>query len=192
MFLRLLALSLCPCFIDRNYIFSRRVALYMLDYFFIINTIRYTTHVTICRRMTTVEIDLLIDNARIITMDDSRPQASSLGVWNGFIIGLDEQLNTCKARNRIDARNAVITPGFYDVHNHMAAFGQRLQEIDAGAFNSLDELYEEIYRRATSSKEEWITGSGYDQTKLGAHPRRVDLDRAGLGKKVLLTHRTSH
>src|SRR5699024_1012761 len=106
--------------------------------------------------------------------------------------GLDEELANCTASKRIDARGAVITPGFYDVHNHMAAFGQRLQEIDASKFNTLDELYSAIKTRAESTDDEWITGSGYDQVKLGKHPRREDLDRAAMGKKVMLIHRTSH
>ena len=135
---------------------------------------------------------MIISNARIITMDEHRPLARTIGVWHGLIVGLDEELSNCTASTHIDARGAVITPGFYDVHNHMAAFGQRLQEIDASKFDSLEELYSAIKARADSTDDEWITGSGYDQVKLGKHPRREDLDRAAMGKKVMLIHRTSH
>src|SRR5699024_4439134 len=98
----------------------------------------------------------------------------------------------CRAQRYIDAKRAVITPGFYDVHNHMAAYGQRLQEIDVSQFDTLDDLYAEVQVRAETTEDEWITGSGYDQTQLGAHPTRIKLDRAAPGKKVMLIHRTSH
>lgn len=125
-------------------------------------------------------------------MDETRPYASKLGVWNGFIFGLDEEIEGCRAHRYVDAKRAVITPGFYDVHNHMAAYGQRLQEIDVSQFDNLDDLYAEVRARAEATEDEWITGSGYDQTQLGAHPTRIDLDRAASGKKVMLIHRTSH
>lgn len=126
-------------------------------------------------------------------MDDDRPTADSLGVWNGLIAGLDEELVGLEAEKTIDARGATITPGFHDVHNHMASFGQRLTGIDASTFRTLDELYSAVATRARDyPDEEWITGSGYDQTVLGRHPEREKLDAAGQGRKVMLIHRTSH
>ncbi|MEV8150957.1 amidohydrolase [Arthrobacter sp. NPDC080073] len=140
-----------------------------------------------------MKLDLIIKNANIITLDDQRPKAHSMGVWNEQIVGLDGDIEGLGAARTIDAGGATVTPGFYDVHNHMAAFGQQLQEIDASGFTSCQELYDAVAGAVSRSpEEEWITGSGYDQTMLGGHPERTKLDNAARGRKVVFIHRTSH
>lgn len=140
-----------------------------------------------------MKLDLLVSNARILTLNPARPRATSIGVWNGRIVGVDEDLSGVDARTHIDAGGAVITPGFHDSHNHTAAFGRLLQEIDAGALSSLDELYSAIAsRHAELPPEQWILASGYDQSRLGGHPRRQVLDQIAPGRKIIVNHRTTH
>lgn len=140
-----------------------------------------------------MKLDLLVTNANILTLDPERPRAHSVGVWNGLIVGVDEEVAGLACAEHIDARGATLTPGFHDVHNHMSAFGQQLREIDAAPMRSLEELYDAVARRARELPAgEWITGSGYDQTLLGAHPTRAGLDAAGGGRPVMIIHRTCH
>lgn len=140
-----------------------------------------------------MKLDLLVTGADIVTLDPLRPRASRLGVWNGMIVGLDDDLDGLTACETIDVGGAAIVPGFNDVHCHMSAFGQQLREIDASGMRSLGELYEAVGRRAGADPAaEWITGSSYDQLMLGGHPTREALDRAGGGRKVMLIHRTRH
>ena len=138
-------------------------------------------------------IDALITNARVLTMDPERPTATRLGIWNGRIVGLDEELEGLRARRVIDAGGMTVLPGFHDAHNHMATFGRSLLNIDAGALGSLDELYAAVRARADEDPErEWIIADAYDQRALGGHPTREGLDAAAPGRNVIVNHRTTH
>lgn len=140
-----------------------------------------------------MQLDLIVENANILTQNPDRPRASAMGVWNGLIVGLDGDISGLEARERVNAGGRTVVPGFNDVHCHMSAFGQQLREIDAGPMRSLDELYDAVARFAAEHPdEEWITGASYDQTSLGDHPDREALDRASGGKKVMIIHRTRH
>jgi predicted amidohydrolase YtcJ len=55
-------------------------------------------------------LDLLIRGARIRTVDPRRPATAAIGIWNGLIIGLDEDLGQLPARAELDADGAVIVP----------------------------------------------------------------------------------
>lgn len=140
-----------------------------------------------------MELDLLLTDADVVTLDDRHPRASTLGIWQGRVVGVDEDVAGLRARRTVNLGGAAVVPGFNDSHNHMAQFGQRLAEIDCSALGSRDELLRAVAERAAGlPPDAWVTGSGYDQTVLGGHPRREELDRAGAGRKVMLVHRTSH
>lgn len=140
-----------------------------------------------------VELDTLITNARVLTMDPARPRAATIGIWNGRVAGVDEQVAGMAARTTLDARGMTVIPGFHDSHNHMATFGRSLQGIHAGAFRSLDELYGAVRERAEQRPDEdWIVVDAYDQHQLGGHPTRAGLDAAASGRRVIANHRTTH
>src|SRR5699024_3019413 len=77
-----------------------------------------------------MRLDLIVDNARIWTGDPSRPTASRVGVWQGRIVGVDEQLDGLSAVRVLDASGAALVPGFNDVHAHTVWFGQTLLELN--------------------------------------------------------------
>ncbi|MER5423782.1 amidohydrolase [Streptosporangium roseum] len=86
-------------------------------------------------------------------------------------------------------------PGFNDAHHHLSMRGQRLRELDLreSQVGSLDELYAKVAERAAGlPPDAWVRGAGYDQNKLGAHPTREALDRAGGGRPVWLQHVSGH
>ena len=140
-----------------------------------------------------MELDALITDARVLTMDPERPTASRIGIWNGRIVGLDEDVPDLPARRTIDARGMTVLPGFHDAHNHMATFGRSLTNIDAGALASLDELYAAIRDLAEREPDrQWIVADSYDQHRLGGHPTRAGLDAAAPGRNVIVNHRTTH
>ncbi|WP_435201971.1 amidohydrolase [Janibacter sp. GS2] len=139
-----------------------------------------------------MELDLLLTNATILTMDEGRPLAHSMGVLHGRVVVLDPDPSV-RARRRIDAKGATVTPGFGDAHNHMAWFGLSLTEIDLAAATSLEHLYDLVAQEAASLPEDaYVVGSGYDNTRLGGHPHRRELDRAAGGRSVWLKHRSGH
>ena len=36
-----------------------------------------------------MQLDLIVENARLITGDPARPSVSRLGVWRGVVVGVD-------------------------------------------------------------------------------------------------------
>jgi len=139
-----------------------------------------------------MHVDLLVDNADIITMDPRQPRAHSMAVLGGQVLVLDDT-GSLTATRSIDAQGATITPGFGDAHNHMAWFGLAMDEIDLTDVQDLDGLYDAVADRAARlPADAYVTGSGYDHTRLGGHPHRRELDRAAGGRPVWLKHRSGH
>ncbi|BBE21889.1 amidohydrolase [Arthrobacter sp. MN05-02] len=138
-------------------------------------------------------LDVKITNAQVFTLSDGRPAASSMGILNGLIVGFDDEVADLPAERTIDADQAVVVPGFGDSHNHMAWFGQSLQELDLSGCRTLDAVCAAVREAdATLDEGQWLVGSGYDDTVLGAHPHRTLLDAAAPGRPVWLKHRSGH
>lgn len=138
-------------------------------------------------------LDLKITNARVSTLSNHRPTAHSLGVLNGLIVGFDDDVADLPAQRTVDCRQGVVVPGFGDSHNHMAWFGQSLQELDLSGCRTLDEIYDVVREfSAMLDENQWLIGAGYDDTVLGAHPHRSGLDDAAPGRAVWLKHRSGH
>jgi predicted amidohydrolase YtcJ len=138
-------------------------------------------------------LDLKLTDARIRTVDDARPRARTLGVLAGVVVGLDEAVDDLPARTVLDCGGATVVPGFGDAHNHMAWFGQSLDQLDLSPARVPDDVYEAVAAKAAALPADgWVVGSGYDDTVMGAHPGRSALDRAGGGRPVWLTHRSGH
>lgn len=138
-------------------------------------------------------LDLKLTRARVRTLDDAHPHATTVGIVGGRVLGLDDDVADLPARTEVDLDGATVVPGFCDAHNHMAWFGQSLTELPLESATTLAELYDAVAAKAATLPEDaWIVGSGYDDTVLGAHPERQALDRAAQGRPVWLKHRSGH
>jgi predicted amidohydrolase YtcJ len=138
------------------------------------------------------ELDLLLVNANVLTMDPGRPAASAVAVAGGRVVGIYDGEPDVTAKDVIDLRGLTLIPGFHDAHNHMIGFGLSLTEIDLRT-GSQDELYARVAAKAAATPEgEWVIGSGYDQTRTGAHPHRDALDAIAPNHRVWLKHTSSH
>jgi predicted amidohydrolase YtcJ len=142
-----------------------------------------------------MDVDLVIRNATVVTMDEARPRASTLAVHHGRVLALGDgdELAGLRARTLIDADGAALVPGFGDAHNHMTWFGQGLDAVALAGLPHLTALYDRIAARAARSEPDaMIVGTGYDDTAIGGHPHRRELDRVSGGRPVWLQHRSGH
>jgi predicted amidohydrolase YtcJ len=138
-------------------------------------------------------LDVLLKNARVLTVDDSRPRAHTVGIIHDRIVGVDEDLDDLAAATVIDCQGAVVAPGFSDAHNHMGLFGLTFADIDLSTCATLEQLYDTVASRAALTPHGgWIRGFGYDSVTLGGQPERPELDRAGGGRPVWVRHRSAH
>ena len=138
-----------------------------------------------------MDVDLLVRNAAIVTVDDARPRAHTLAVHHGRVLALDP--DGIRGRTEIDAQGAALVPGFGDAHNHMAWFGSSLGEVDLSGLADLATLYDRVAQHAAAlAPDAIVKGAGYDDTAIGGHPHRRELDRAAGGRPVVLKHRSGH
>ncbi len=139
-------------------------------------------------------LDLLIRNARVLTVDPRRPRAATLGVWNGRIVGLDEQVAGEAAHDVVDLDGAVLAPGFHDAHCHTTSFGLGLVSLDLADCLGTEATLAAVASYAEGlGPDDWVIGFGYGGgIGVGEGPGHQELDRAGGGRPVWLTHRTGH
>jgi predicted amidohydrolase YtcJ len=139
-------------------------------------------------------LDALIRNARIITLDSRRARATSLGLWNGLIVGLDDEVDDLPTRAVIDAAGATLLPGFHDAHCHTTSFGLQRVLLDLAAVRGRDATLTAVAEYAADlPAHAWVIGMGYGGgMPLTGHLTRDELDQAGGGRPVWLTHYSGH
>jgi len=146
--------------------------------------------------------DLIVLNANVLTMDAKHPAAEAFAVRAGRFasVGSNTEIKALAgAKTRVlDFDGKTIVPGFIDAHAHPRPLydeDSRYYEIDAGPdkVKTLDDLVAAIRRKASKTpKGKLITGFGYQETKLGRHPTRQDLDKATTDHPVVITHSSGH
>jgi predicted amidohydrolase YtcJ len=138
-------------------------------------------------------LDLRLTNATFLTMDDARPVARELGVWQGRIVGLDEQVSGLPAARSVDLAGATVLPGFVDPHVHLLWAGLAEGSADLGAASTIDDALELLAAAALAAPAgEWVDVVGYDQRRLGRHLTAAELDRVAAGRKLFVIHDSGH
>lgn len=115
----------------------------------------------------TVQVDLVVTNANIHTMDANRSIARSVAVLNGKIvaIGTDADTKPLIGPNTrvIDARGRLVLPGFNDAHVHFLETGAQLSSVDLRSAKSPGEFVQRIKDFAAKQpKGRWILGGQWD------------------------------
>ncbi len=145
--------------------------------------------------------DLVLSNARVLTMEPEKPRAEYVALKGGRILGAGdkEQASHFKGpRTRdIDCQGMTLVPGFNDAHCHLMALASSLRGVDCGPdkAGSIAQVVKRIGERAEGVPPgKWIRAFEYDEFYLAErrHPTRWDLDRATPLHPVRLDHRTGH
>ena len=147
-----------------------------------------------CSQITPV-FDVLFTNGVFHTQDPERPTAHAVGVHQGRIVSLDEDLPATAFREVHDLGGAAVVPGFHGAHCHLTHIGQASMQIDLrpSAVSSMEELLAAVDAFAADAPEgSWVIGQGYDQNRLGEHPTAEQLDEVSHGHPVYLIHNSRH
>lgn len=147
-----------------------------------------------------MRLDTLITNAHIITGSAQRPTASRIGIWQGLIVGVDEELDHLLAgpdaidpAEVYDVGGATIVAGFNDVHAHSVWFGQTLIEIDLAHATTANDVYSSIAQDIEHfMADQWIICSNFNPLQLSGVVDRDRLDEIARGRPVLIKHRSGH
>jgi len=127
------------------------------------------------------EVDLLVINAQVYTVDSEFSKAQAFAVRDGKFIAVgatDSLLAKYTAKETLDAKGKTILPGLIDAHCHFFRFGQSLQNVDLVGTESFDEVVERVVAFQKENPSEFIYGRGWDQNdwELKEFPNKAKLD----------------
>lgn len=127
------------------------------------------------------EIDLIVFNAQVITLDNADPEAQAFAVHHGKIIftGTNAQVfDRFESQNNLDAQAKTIMPGIIDAHAHFYQLGLGLQEVDLRGTTSKEEVIKRISDFVPYQNAEFIVARGWDQNDWvdQSYPTKEDLD----------------
>lgn len=119
------------------------------------------------RCTTNTEVDLIVYNAKVYTVDSTFSNIEAFAVKNGIFIDIgksEDILKRYRAKEIIDAKGKSVYPGFYDAHGHSFLLSNALQEVDLTGTTSMEELIArlKVFRQKYPEKK-WIVGNGWDQ-----------------------------
>lgn len=132
---------------------------------------------------TNKEVDLIVFNAKIYTVDSLFTNKEAFAVKNGIFIDIGEStdiLNRYKAKETIDADGKAVYPGFYDAHAHSFMLADFFQEVDLTGSTSMDEIVQKLQKyKSKNPTKKWIIGRGWDQNLFDekVYPNRDSLDK---------------
>ena len=126
--------------------------------------------VSLASAQTKPAADLIITNAKIWTVDKTRPEAESLAVLRDRIVavGSVSEVDAWHGPQTkvMDAQGKLLLPGFNDAHVHFVDGGDHLQAVQLKDAASPQEFARRIEERArVTPKGEWITGGDWDEQK---------------------------
>ncbi len=117
----------------------------------------------------TNEIDLVVKNAFIVTMNKKQPQAEALVVNGGKIIAVGSNSEISKkypkAKKILDLKGKFLCPGFNDTHTHLLSMASKAKDVSLDKVQSPKEALEKIEERVkVTPKGKWIFGDRWDES----------------------------
>jgi predicted amidohydrolase YtcJ len=143
--------------------------------------------------------DLILKNAKVITMNPSLPTAGMVAVDGDtiFFVGDSGEADrmTGKGTRVIDCAGKTVMPGFNDTHVHIFSLIKKLVSLDLSRARSIAEIQGVIRKKAAKIPPgDWISATDYNEFYLagGRCPNRWELDEAAPDNPVILSHRSLH
>lgn len=129
------------------------------------------------------QVDLIVHNAKIHTMDLTNMVHTAIAVRNGKIVevGPERQiLNKYRSDETIDAQGKDMYPGLTDAHGHMLMYAKQLLGVDLRGVRSAQEMVHRCEQyKATHPGLKMLVGRGWDQTLWTGQemPNNTELNR---------------
>jgi predicted amidohydrolase YtcJ len=134
----------------------------LCKYFFVVMTISILF--TSCSPKE--QVDLLIYNATIYTVDDAFSTAQAIVIKDGKVVETGTTASLEKKylpKEKINAQGKFIYPGFIDAHAHFIGYTEALQRAALYGTKSWDEVLDILKTFSIEHKEGWLLGRGWDQ-----------------------------
>ncbi len=115
------------------------------------------------------QADILIHNARVITMDSAAPSAEAVAIKGNKIVAVGSRdaldPHTGPETQLIDAQGGTLLPGFVESHLHLfgGAYGRKLLQLTS--VHGRDDLHQAVSEYSTANPDEGLLigqGTPYD------------------------------
>ncbi len=149
--------------------------------------------------------DLVLLNGKIVTLDDSLPEAEALAATDGRItaVGNNEHVRRYAGEGTrvIDLEGRLAIPGFIEGHGHFLSIGAAQLNLDLMGTGSWEQIVAMVEEAAAGTEPgEWILGRGWHQDKWSSTPEgsvdgvplHAGLSAVSPDHPVLLTHASGH
>lgn len=153
------------------------------------------------------EVDLIVHNAIIYSVDSSFAINEAMAIKDGRIVELnsnEEILKKYEAKNKNDLEGKAVFPGFIDAHCHFLAYGLGLQQVNLVGTKSFKEVVEKVVAfsnnqpadgpKVNAAKSNWLIGRGWDQNdwENKQYPTKKMLDSLFPNRPVFLARIDGH
>lgn len=149
--------------------------------------------------------DLVLTNGRIVTVDETTPEAQAMAVSGDRIeaLGTVGDIRRLVGPNTkvIDLHGQLAIPGFIESHGHFTGVGGAQLQLNLMNVDSWEKIVAMVAEAATHAKPgQWIYGRGWHQEKWTSRPEpnvegfptHASLDKVSPNNPVLLVHASGH
>ncbi|MDC6366729.1 MULTISPECIES: amidohydrolase [Flavobacteriaceae] len=143
------------------------------------------------------EVDFIIYNANIYTVDADFSKACCLAVKDGKFVAVEETADIYqkfKSKQQIDAKGKTLIPGLIDAHCHFYGLGLNQQVVDLVGTTSYDEILNKVVAFQKERPSNFVLGRGWDQNdwEVKEFPTKEKLDELFPNTPVALERIDGH
>ena len=112
------------------------------------------------------EVDLIVTNANIYTVDSTFSKASAVAIQDGRFVAVSDSediLQKYSANEQLDAEGKTMVPGLIDAHCHFYGLGMTQQVVNLRGTTSYEDILEKVSAFQKERPSAFILGRGWDQ-----------------------------
>ena len=152
----------------------------------------------LCSGCINQRVDLIVHHAQIYTVNNDFAMAEAMAIQDGKIVAIgtnDDILKEYQSDSTVNAKGAIVYPGFIDAHAHFMGYGQSLYAVDLMFVGSWEEAIQRVKDFAVKHPGKgWIKGRGWDQNRFPgkAFPSNSELNALFPDRPVILERVDGH
>ncbi|SEM45517.1 hypothetical protein SAMN04488103_101202 [Gemmobacter aquatilis] len=141
--------------------------------------------------------DMILTNARVLTMDRANPRAEAVALAGGQILAVGSGAEIAAlagpATQVIDAGGRTLLPGFVESHLHLVLGGAELAHLHIAGLHGFDAVRDAFLAFATKHPDRaLLMAQGADYGILGRPMTRHDLDAMIADRPIAVTSHDHH
>ncbi|WP_272023468.1 amidohydrolase [Olleya namhaensis] len=143
------------------------------------------------------DVDTIITNANVYTVDDNFSNAEAFAIKDGKFVAVGKAAdikNKYKAKALIDVAGQTVLPGFIDAHCHFYGLGLNQLQVNLRDTKSYDDVISKVVEFQKKKPSKFIIGRGWDQNdwEVKTYPTKAELDKLFPNIPVALTRIDGH